>query len=677
MTSDKPATDAPVPGAGNEVSGRKGAQTEAAAPVLPPQAGTANAGQNGQVHAYDSDSGHGPGNQSLAALAVGAIGVVYGDIGTSPLYAMREALRPVARDGLERGEVLGVISLLIWTVTLIVTIKYVLFLLRADNQGEGGVLALYALTRLAIGRRSLPVLALGIAGASLFLGDAIITPAISVLSAVEGIKLVAPHFESYVLPVTVGILLALFIVQRHGTQAISSLFGPITALWFVVMGVTGAYQLAHDPGVLAAFNPAYGVRFLFSHGIVAFLVMGAVFLAVTGAEALYADLGHFGRAPISMAWFVLVFPALILNYLGQGALVLRVPEAIENPFFLMVSPKLLPFLVALATVATVIAAQAVITGAYSMTRAAIQLGLLPRLAIFHTSESQSGQIYIPAVNWLLLLGVLAFVTTFGSSEALAAAYGISVTGAMLVDTVLAVIFFHRGWKWPLPLVLICATPLVLLEGTFLLSNLTKVPQGGYVPVVLSISFGAIMFAWWRGVQLAFERGHREMVELDGFARSMARSSAHVVPGTAIFLTSDPQAVPPALLHNLKHNRVLHEKNVILTVQTERVPFIPTMERANYEPIDERFARLTLRFGFMETPNISRALGQARRMGLKFDVMTTSFFLGRRKVVAGARKGIPLLLDRLFISLGRFATDPSDYYFLPRDRVVELGSRMTV
>ncbi len=630
---------------------------------------------NATVH--DSEAGHGPRNQTVVALALGAIGVVYGDIGTSPLYALREALRPVAHDGLSRGEVLGVISLLIWTVTLIVTIKYVIVLLRADNHGEGGILALYTLTRLAIGRRSIPVLMLGIAGAALFFGDSIITPAMSVLSAVEGISLVAPHFESYVVPVTIGILLVLFIVQRHGTQAIAVLFGPITALWFLVMGVMGAIQIFADPEVLVAFNPVYGVKFLFSHGVLAFLVMGAVFLAVTGAEALYADLGHFGRAPIRLAWFVLVFPALILNYLGQGALVLQHPDAIENPFFLMVSPKVLPFLVTLATVATVIAAQAVITGAYSMTRAAIQLGLLPRLSIFHTSESQSGQIYIPAVNWLLLFGVLAFVLAFGSSEKLASAYGISVTGAMLVDTTLFIIFAYRGWRWSKPLILVAATPMVLLEGTFLLSNLTKVPQGGYVPVILSISLCVIMFAWWRGTQLAFERGHREMVELDGFAKSMQRSSAHVVPGTAIFLTADSQAVPPALLHNLKHNRVLHEKNVILTVQTERVPTVPVMERAVYAPIDDRFARLTLRFGFMETPNVTRALGQARRVGLKFDVMTTSFFLGRRKVVAGARQGVPLLFDKLFIALGRFAADPSDYYSLPRDRVVELGSRMTV
>lgn len=622
------------------------------------------------------NEGHGK-KHGLAALTIGAIGVVYGDIGTSPLYALREALRPVADDGLERAEVLGVISLLIWTILMIVTVKYVLFLLRVDNRGEGGILALYTLTRLAIGRRSYGVLALGIAGAALFLGDAVITPAVSVLSAVEGIKLVAPSFEQYVLPVTMGILLALFVVQQHGTQAISAAFGPITALWFITMAVTGTVELMKDPGVLAAFNPVYGLSFLFSHGLMAFFVMGAVFLAVTGAEALYADLGHFGRKPISLAWFGLVFPALILNYLGQGALVLRDHSAIENPFFLMVPEWILPALVALATVATVIASQAVITGAFSMVRAAIQLGLLPRLSIIHTSGSQSGQIYIPAINWLLMAGVMAFVVNFRSSEALAAAYGISVTGAMIVDSILAMIYIYKGWRWSLWLVILLALPFVGLESTFFLSNMTKFFHGGFVPVALAVTICVLMFSWWRGTQLAMAAGHKQMVDLDSFARSMLKSSVHVVPGTAFFLTSDSNAVPPALLHNIKHNRVLHERNIILTVETVRVPSVNERDRAEYQPINDRFARLILRFGFMESPNVSRALGRARREGLKFDVMTTSFFLGRRKVVLGARDGLGRILDRFFIALGRFSADPSEFYQLPRDRVVELGARISV
>ncbi len=623
------------------------------------------------------DDAHDAHKQGLAALTLGAIGVVYGDIGTSPLYAMREALRPVAHDGLARGEVLGVISLLIWTILMIVTIKYVLFLLRVDNRGEGGILALYTLTRLAIGRRSYGVLALGIAGAALFLGDAVITPAVTVLSAVEGIGLVAPSFKTYVLPMTIGILIALFIVQQHGTKTISVVFGPITALWFVVMGVIGAIEISADTEIFAAFNPIHGISFLIDHGLVAFLVMGAVFLAVTGAEALYADLGHFGRKPISTAWFLLVFPALILNYLGQGALVLSNPAAIDNPFFLLVPDWALPGLVALATVAAIIASQAVITGAYSMTRAAIQLGLLPRLSVVHTSGSQSGQIYIPAINWLLMVGVIAFVLNFRTSEALASAYGISVTGAMIVDSILAMIYIYKGWRWSLWLVLLIAGPIVAMEFTFFLSNMTKFFHGGFVPVCLSLTISLLMFSWWRGTQLAMEAGHKQMVDLDSFARSMLKSSVHVVPGTAFFLTSDPNAVPPALLHNIKHNRVLHDRNVILTVETVRVPTVNERDRAEYLPINDRFARLVLRFGFMESPNVSRALGRARREGLKFDVMTTSFFLGRRKVVLGSSIGLPRILDRVFIALGRFSADPSEFYQLPRDRVVELGARISV
>lgn len=615
--------------------------------------------------------------QGLAALTLGAIGVVYGDIGTSPLYAMREALRPVSGDGLERAEVLGVVSILIWTVIMIVTIKYVIFLLRADNHGEGGILALYTLARQAMGRRSFWVLGLGIAGAALFMGDALITPAVSVLSAVEGIELVTPRFKPYVLPITIGILLALFLVQRHGTQAIAVAFGPIMALWFLTMGATGAVQLLRDPGVLAAFNPVYGISFLASHGVAAFFVMGAIFLAVTGAEALYADLGHFGRAPIRVAWFALVFPALILNYLGQGVLVLHDPAALVNPFFHLVPGWALPGLVALATLATVIASQAVITGAYSMTRAAIQLGLLPRLSIIHTSSSHSGQIYIPAVNWMLLAGVLAFVMSFRTSESLASAYGIAVTGAMLVDACLAIIYAHKGWRWPLGLTLLVALPFLTMEGTFFLSNMTKFFDGGFVPVLVSLSLAIIMFTWWRGTQHAVEAAHRQMIALDGFAESKVTSSTYAVPGTAFFLSSDPAAVPQALLHNLKHNRVLHAKNVVLTLETMRVPRVRPEDRIEYKPINDRFARLTVRFGFMETPNVSRAIVLARKSGLTFDVMTTSFFLGRRKLVLGTRNGVARLLDRLYIALNRFAADPSEFYHLPRDRVVEIGARISL
>ena len=614
----------------------------------------------------------------LAMLTLGAVGVVYGDIGTSPLYALREALRPVAGQGLVRPDVFGVLSLLIWSLALVVTAKYVIYLLRADNRGEGGVLALYTLSRLAIGKRSLIILGLGIAGASLFLGDAVITPAISVLSAVEGVGVLAPSLEPFVLPITIAILLGLFIVQRHGTHAISSAFGPVMGIWFLTLGLIGLRHVAGDPEVLLAFNPLYAIDFIIRHGMVAFIVLGAVFLAVTGAEALYADLGHFGRAPIRIAWLGLVFPSLVLNYLGQGALVLADPKTVSDPFFLMVPHWALPILVGMATMATVIAAQAVITGAYSMVRAGISLGLLPRMSIVHTSERQSGQIYVPVVNWLLLSGVLFFVLAFRSSEALASCYGIAVTGAMIVDTTLGVIYSVRGWKYPLWALLPGVAPFFLLEGTFLMSNLTKVPEGGYVPLALSFTLALIMWTWWRGTQLVLAREAKEKVDMDGFAHSIAESATvKRVEGTAFFLTSDPSAVPQALLHNLKHNRVLHEKNVILTVETMRIPVAPDDERVEFTPMDEHFSRLRLRFGFMETQNLSRALGLARRHGLKFDVMSTSFFLGRRKIIMGSRAGFARILDRLYISLGRFAADPSEFYHLPRDRVVELGSRITV
>lgn len=632
------------------------------------------------IAAYLRDEGeehHAEAPKSFAALTLGAVGVVYGDIGTSPIYALREALRPVARDGLARTEVLGLLSLLAWTLILIVTVKYVLFLLRQDNRGEGGVLALYTLARLAIGRRSIPTLVLAIAGAALFAGDASITPAISVLSAVEGAGLVFPHLDHWVVPLTMGILFGLFIIQRQGTARIASAFGPIMALWFTVLGVTGLWHIAANPGVLAALNPWYGAVFLVEHRTVAFVVLGALSLAVTGAEALYADLGHFGRKPIMAAWMLMVFPALLLNYFGQGALVLTDPSAIEDPFFRLVPVALLPFLVALTTAATVIAAQAVITGAFSITRAAVQLGLLPRLTIRHTSHDQSGQIYIAAINWAQLFLVLWLVVAFGSSSALASAYGIAVTGTMVVSTALSIIYMSKSGQTSLWVALAIAAPIGLLEYGFLASNMTKVTDGGYVPLILASIVGLCMWAWWRGTQNMVVKSHKQMVGLAGFVKSMSHSSVHVVPGTAFFLTPDPSVVPSALLHNLKHNRVLHEQNVLLTVETLRVPVAMPEERASFEPLDGRFARLTLRFGFMETPNVSRAMGNARKVGLKFDVMSSSFFLGRRRPVVAGTFGLDRLLDRIYAALTRFSADPSDFYHLPRDRVVELGERVAV
>jgi KUP system potassium uptake protein len=620
-----------------------------------------------------------PVKASFAALTLGAVGVVYGDIGTSPLYAFRESLKAAASDAgqVEPAAVFGILSLLIWALIVIVTLKYVLFLLRVDNRGEGGILALYTMVRLAIGRRSLPVLALAIFGAALFFGDAIITPAISVLSAIEGTELIFAGMEPFVVPITIGILLALFFVQHKGTGAIAGAFGPITALWFLTLAALGVWNIVAAPQVLAAFNPLYGVQFLLVHPPVAFIILGAVFLAVTGAEALYADLGHFGRKPIMLAWFALVFPALVLNYLGQGALVLTHPELADNVFFAMCPPQLLPVLVILATVATVIASQAVITGAFSMGRAAIQLGLLPRLAIRHTSANQSGQIYIGALNWAMLFGVLWLVMRFETSSALASAYGIAVTGTMVTTSILALIYLITERILPVLVAVLALGPVLAIELLFLAANLAKIGDGGYVPLIVAASLGLMMWAWWRGTQAVLQRYQRDQIRLHSFVSAMETSSVHIVDGTAFFLSPDPDVAPTALLHNLKHNRVLHEKNVILTIETLRTPTTNIDERASYEVLSPRFARLTLRFGFMETPNVTAAMAQARRVGLRFDVMKSTFFLGRKRPVVTGPMGLGRAMNRLYALMAKLSADPSDYYFLPRERVIELGERVAI
>lgn len=630
------------------------------------------AGPDAESAAYPANKGHG----RTAALTLGAVGVVYGDIGTSPLYAFREALRPAAADGLTEAEVLGVVSLLLWALVLIVTLKYVLFLLRADNRGEGGVLSLFALVQKHPQRTGV-VFLLGVIGAALFFGDAIITPAISVLSAVEGLKLITPMFEPYILPISVAVLFALFLVQSRGTAMLARWFGPITALWFLAMAAAGLAQIMVHPGVLVALNPAYAANFISQQGLVAFIVLGAVFLAVTGAEALYADLGHFGRRPIQIAWFMLVFPALGLNYLGQGALVLTHPEALENPFFLLVPTWALPGMVLLATLATVIASQAVITGAFSMTRQAIQLGLLPRFEIRHTSATETGQIFVPVINLVLLAGVLILVSEFQTSSALASAYGIAVSGTMIVTTLLAYRMLRDVWHWNRLLSGILILPLLVIETTFLAANVLKVPDGGYVPLLLGALVVVMMWTWAAGTRQVFERSRKISVPLNDFIVRIEKGTALRTPGVAVFLTSDIDAAPPALLHNLKHNGVLHEHVIVVTVETADVPRVPEAERASIERLTDRFERVRLRFGFMETPNVNRALGLCRKQGLDFEGRKTSFFLGRRKLVASSDVGMPLWQDRLFILMSRFAADPSDFYHLPRDRVVELGSQVAV
>jgi KUP system potassium uptake protein len=625
-------------------------------------------------HAEETHAPHG----NLAALVVGCIGIVYGDIGTSPLYAMRESLHAASHDGLTPSDVLGVISLLIWTLILIVTIKYVIFIMRADNQGEGGTLSLVALVQQALHKRPLWLMGIGMVGISLFFGDAMITPAMSVLSAVEGMALVAPGFADYVVPLTLAIIVGLFVVQRWGTQTVSILFGPIMILWFVVLGVMGLMHIGDDIDILWALSPTYALTFLYTNGLASFIVMGSVFLAVTGGEALYADMGHFGRRPIRIAWAILVFPALTLSYLGQGALVLAHPEAAKNPFFLMAPDGFLLPLVILATAATVIASQAVISGAFSMMKQAVRMGLLPRLEILHTSESQMGQIYLPRVNTILAIGVILLVIVFGSSTNLASAYGIAVTGDMVITSVLAVILFLRGWKWPIWRVALLMVPLLILESLFLAANAIKIVDGGYVPILIAGSMLLLMWTWLRGTAYVQDRARKGATSLVALIGMLDKSTSRVdVPGTAVFLTSDPDVAPPALMHNLKHNHVLHAQNIIVTVTVATLPYIDNAHRATIETLSDRFAKIDLNFGYMEEPNVPKALAFARKQGLKFDIMSTSFFLNRRSFKSDPNKGLPVWQEKLFISLAKSAADVTGFYRLPTNRVVEMGQQVMI
>jgi len=560
---------------------------------------------------------------------------------------------------------------------LVVTAKYVLILLRADNKGEGGTLALMALASRSLVRRSNIIIFLGIISGALFYGDAIITPALSVLSAVEGLKVATPAFDPYVVPLTVFILALLFAVQSRGTANVAAFFGPITLFWFAVIAAAGLWHVAGNPAVLLAFNPWYGITFLLHHGIVGFYTLGAVFLVVTGAEALYADLGHFGRGPIRFAWLVIVLPALTINYLGQGALVLAYPKSVENPFFLLYPDWALLPMVLLATAATVIASQAVITGAYSLTRQAIQLGLLPRLEIRHTSEALFGQIYMPRVNTFLFIGVILLVALFRSSSALASAYGIAVTGTMVVTAMMAIVVIWRVWNWSLIGALALMLPFLFIDFTFLSANLLKIVDGGWMPLALGAFVMTIMYTWRRGSRLLFEKTRRQETPLESLVKSLEKKPPARVPGTAVFLTSDPVSAPTALLHSLKHYKVLHEKNVILTIETADAPRVDAGERVRIQPVGKTFSRIVLRFGFMETPNVPKALAIARKLGWQFDIMSTSFFLSRRSLKPATQSGMPRWQDRLFIGLTRLANDATDYFQIPTGRVVEVGTQVTI
>lgn len=622
--------------------------------------------------------GEGHPKAGFLALVVGSIGVVFGDIGTSPLYALKETAAAAAEGGpLTREIILGVLSLIVWALILIVTIKYVVILLRADNKGEGGTLTLVALAQRALGRRRGVVLALGILGAGLFYGDSLLTPAISVLSAVEGFKLLAPDFSHYVVPITIAIVLLLFFFQRHGTGRVGIFFGPVMIVWFATLAVTGLINIVKDPSIFWALSPHYSVTFFIDHPHLGVVVMGAVCLAVTGAEALYADLGHFGPLPIRTAWLCFIFPSLVINYFGQGALVLSNPAAIEHPIFFLVPEWALPVMIVLATSATVIASQAVITGAFSMTRQAVQLGLLPRIEIQFTSESHQGQIFLPRVNFLLLCGIILLVLGFQSSSHLSHAYGISVFGAMVVDALLAIIVIWKGWKWSLWLTLAVMLPFLLLDLAFLGANFPKIVTGGYVPIILGAVLITIMWTWVKGTAILFDKTRKSDVPLAELVAMLAKSPPHQVKGTAVFLTSDPDTSPSALLHNLKHNKVLHEKNVILTVKTVDTPRVPDSERVTLEQISDAFWRVKMTYGYMETPNIPRGLAILRKFGFKFDIMATSFFLSRRSIRPAMESSMPLWQDRLYIGLAKTANDATDFFQIPTGRVVEVGTQVTI
>ena len=625
-----------------------------------------------------AEPSHGKSGQT--ALMIGAVGVVFGDIGTSPLYAMKEALHH-ARAGTDPHlATYGVISLVFWALVLLVTIKYVIFLMRADNAGEGGTLALMALAQKALGKYSPTVFFLGVCGAALFYGDSIITPALSVLSAVEGVKDapgIGHSLDQYILPIAFVILIALFLVQSRGTEKVARLFGPIMLLWFIVIAGMGVYYIVQEPAILAALSPHYGLAFLLANGVTGFIILGSVFLVVTGAEALYADMGHFGKKPISRGWIWIVFPALMLNYLGQGALTLIDPTAQSNPFWRMVPEAFYWPVLILAGLATVIASQAVITGAFSMTQQAVQLGLLPRMDIRRTSETQAGQIFVPQINTLLMIGVVFLVAIFKSSEALTSAYGIAVTGTMFISTIMAYIVIRKIWLWSRLRTLALLVPLGIIEAIFMASNLTKLLSGAWMPLAFGGILIFVMATWIRGSHILAAKAKRDSLPLSDLVEMMKKRPPHRVAGTAIFLTSDAGAAPVALMHNLKHNKMLHEKNVVLTVKTANIPRVDVDQRVRIEQLNDDFTVVTLTFGFMETPNIPQALGICRKRGLKFDILSTSFFVGKRSVVPSANSGMPMWQDKLFIFLMKNAANPTEFFHIPPGRVVELGTQVTV
>ena len=615
--------------------------------------------------------------QALPAITVAAIGVVFGDIGTSPLYALKEIFNghhpiPVTPDN-----ILGILSLVFWAIMVLVSIKYVAIIMRADNRGEGGSLALLALvTEHAKNPRLTWVITLlGIFAAALFYGDSMITPAISVLSAVEGLEIITPTLKAYVIPITLIILTGLFFIQKRGTGTVGLFFGPVMVAWFAILGTLGVLEIVHNPSVLAALNPAYAVHFIASHPALAFLALGSVVLSVTGGEALYTDMGHFGRFPIRLAWFSFVMPALVLNYFGQGALLLAEPEAIESPFFHLAPDWALIPMVILATLATVIASQAVISGAFSVARQSIQMGLLPRMQIIHTSGNEEGQIYVPFTNWTLYLAVMALVVGFKNSSNLAAAYGIAVTGTMLIDTILVAFVMVLIWKWNRLLTGIAVFLLLAVDIAFFAANAIKIPEGGWFPLAMGLVSFTVLTTWKRGRTLVSSEMAKQSIPMEDFINAI--DGVHRIQGTAVFMTSSKEGVPAALLHNLKHNQVLHERVVLVTVQTADAPYVNDFDRIFLHRMGKGFMRVIVRYGFMESPDIPSALEQCKRHGERFDIMETTFYLSRETIIPSFNKKISPMRARLFAVMSKNATSASDFFKIPTNRVVELGTQLVI
>jgi KUP system potassium uptake protein len=619
-----------------------------------------------------------PRGKYLALLSLTALGIVYGDIGTSPLYAVRESFHPSHGLSVTPQNILGVLSLIFWSLILVISVKYLALVLRADNRGEGGILALAALcTPMFVRRRGGRwwLIMLGLFGTALLYGDGAITPAISVLSAVEGLEVATPLFAPYIIPITIVILIALFLAQRHGTARVGVMFGPVTLAWFVTLAVLGIRQIVQEPGVLAAASPLHAVTFFLENGWRGFVVLGSVFLVVTGGEALYADMGHFGRRPIRVAWFLIVLPALLINYFGQGALLIHTPAAVENPFYRMTPEWALYPVVAIATAATVIASQALISGAFSLTMQAVQLGYIPRVAIEHTSAREFGQIYIPGVNWALMLACIGLVLGFRSSSSLAAAYGVAVTTTMAITTLLLFVVMRERWRWSLPRAATVIGFFLIIDMAFWGANLIKIPHGGWFPLVVGAIIFGLMATWKRGRQILTDRLGEGALPIELFVRDVGARSAARVPGTAVFMYSNADATPPALLHNLKHNKLLHERVVFLAVITAETPHVPAENRATVDDLGQGFHRLRLHYGFMEEPNVPGALAELRDKGMEFKPMETTYFLGRETLIPSRRSGMAIWRKHLFATMNRNARTATSFFCLPPNRVVELGAQI--